>query len=615
MALDPVPDRKMSRPAAPKPTVPRLPGPRQAVGEGVRPPGPVRVQPNLGDYKRVRRDFSWDAARTWLTGLPGGRGLNIAYEAVDRHAEGSRVDQVAVRCRDRNGRFTELTYGELRSATNRFANVLRTLGVQPGDRVLSLLGRVPAFYVTALGTLKNLCVHAPLADLAPDAIRQQLAVAQARVLVTTPELYKRKIAPIRDGLSELRHVLVVGDGFAGEDAIDLHAALADADDTFDIPPTDPQTTAFLHFTRGTTGTPKVTIHPHEAVIAQHATGAYALDLHAGDVFWYTADPSGVAGTAYGLVAPLTHGATLVADDAGFDVRGWYELLQDQRVTVWYTAPGPLRTLMRHGVDLSRMYDFSALRFVASVGEPLDPPLVVWGQDAFGRAVHDTWWQAESGAILLSNFASMDIRPGSMGKSMPGVKAALLARGPDGRAEVVDGEVHEINDPDEIGEIAIRPGWPSMFTGYMGEHSDYDTRFVAGWYLTGDLARRDHDGYFWFAGRVDDVIRAGERPVGAYEIERVLTEHPAVAEAAAIGKPDDGAGESVKAFLTLHPGWQPNDELRVELLAFAQRSLGCAAPAELSFEQELPRTRGGTLLRRLLRARELGLPEGDLSTAG
>ncbi|WP_020576632.1 acetate--CoA ligase [Actinopolymorpha alba] len=600
------------------------------VGRGkVAPPGAARVQPNLGEYERVRRDFTWDSARGWLAGLPDERGLNIAHEAVDRHAEGPRAGKVAVVCRDRQGRISELTYGQLRSSTSRFANLLRDLGLAPGESVFSLLGRVPELYVTALGTLKHTSVFAPLfPGLGPEPIRQRLLLGDARVLVTTPELYKREVAPIRDRVPGLAHVLLVGNRTAAGDTIDLHAALARADETFEIPPTDPRTPALLHFTSGATGRPKGALHVHEAVVAHHATAAYALDLHESDVFWCTADPGWVTGTSYGIIAPLTHGATLVVDAADFDVHGWYELLQEQRVNVFYTTPTALRMLMRYGVDRARAYDLSALRFIASVGEPLNAEVVLWGQEAFGRPVHDTWWQTETGAIMISNFASMDVRPGSMGRPVPGVKVALLERGEDGRALVIDGEVHEIRSPEAVGEIALRQGWPSMFRSYVGDAEvgvgpagrspggagttqRYDACFADGWYLTGDVARRDNDGYYWFLGRTDDVIKSAGQLIGPFEVESVLMSHPAVAEACVIGKPDRVAGEIVKAFVTLRPGCEPSDDLRLDILAFGRRALGALAPKEMAFEAQLPRTRSGKVLRRLLKARELGQPDGDL----
>jgi acetyl-CoA synthetase len=408
-------------------------------------------------------------------------------------------------------------------------------------------------------------------------------------------------------------VLIAGGGPIPPGTISLNAALAAASTDFDIPRTEPADMALLHFTSGTTGKPKGAVHVHEAVVAHHATAGFALDLHPGDVFWCTADPGWVTGTSYGIIAPLTHGATLVTDAGEFDAKRWYTILSDQHVTVWYTAPTALRMLMRYGTELAREYDLSALRLVASVGEPLNPEAVVWGVEALGLPVHDNWWQTETGAIMISNYAAMDIRPGSMGKPLPGVEAALLRQGEDGRAQVTDGHVDVITAPDVEGELALRPGWPSMFRGYLHDPDRYAEAFAGGWYLTGDLARRDADGYFWFIGRADDVIKSAGHLIGPFEVESALMEHPAVAEAGVIGKPDPVAGEIVKAFVALKPGYEPSEDLLFELVAFGRKRLGAVAPKEIEFNQNLPLTRSGKVMRRLLKARELGLPEGDVST--
>ncbi|HUY45442.1 MAG TPA: acetate--CoA ligase [Streptosporangiaceae bacterium] len=568
---------------------------------------------NLADYDTTVREFSWAQARARLDGLPGGRGLNIAYEAVDRHAAGPRRDAVALRCVAKDDRVTDLTYADLGRQTSRFANLLAELGVRKGDRVFSLLGRVPELYVTALGTLKSTCVFAPLFPaFGPEPIRERLRLGDAKVLVTSADLYTRKIAPIRDTLPGLEHVLVAG-ARPDDKTIDLHAGLAASDDRFEIPPTDPEDMALLHFTSGTTGKPKGAVHVHEAVVAHHATAAFALDLRPGDVFWCTADPGWVTGTSYGIIAPLTHGLTVLTDAGEFDARRWYRLLAEHKVSVWYTAPTALRMLMRHGPDLAAAHDLSALRFIASVGEPLNPEAVVWGERTLGLPVHDNWWQTETGAIMISNFAAMDIRPGSMGRPLPGVTAALLERGEDGRASVVNGEVRVISEPGVDGELALRPGWPSMFRGYLHDEERYADAFAGGWYLTGDIARRDADGYFWFVARADDVIKSAGHLIGPFEVESTLMEHPAVAEAGVIGKPDPVAGEIVKAFVALRPGREATEELRRELIAFGRRRLGSVAPKEIEFDQNLPLTRSGKVMRRLLKARELGLEAGDVST--
>jgi len=568
---------------------------------------------NLTDYQRACDDFSWSRARQWLDGLPGG-GLNIAYEAVDRHAAGPRSDAVALRCLGRHGGVTDYTYRDLRSETNRFANLLRGLGSGKGDRVFSLLGRVPELYVTALGTLKNTSVFSPLfSAFGPEPIRDRMLLGDAQVLVTSPQLYERKVAPIRAELPGLKHVLITGSGPVPPGTVALGPALAETSAEFDIPPTDPEDLALLHFTSGTTGKPKGAMHVHQAVVAHHASATFALDLRAGDIFWCTADPGWVTGTSYGIIAPLTHGATLVTDAGEFDAKRWYQILSDQRVTVWYTAPTALRMMMRHGPELARQYDLSALRFVASVGEPLNPEVVVWGVQALGMPVHDNWWQTETGAIMISNFPAMEIRPGSMGKPLPGVEATLLKRGKDGRAQVTDGKVEVLTEPHTEGEIALRPGWPSMFRGYLHDPGRYAEAFAGGWYLTGDIARRDSDGYFWFVARADDVIKSAGHLIGPFEVESVMMEHPAVAEAGVIGKPDPVAGEIVKAFVTLKPGYEPGEDLRLELIAFGRRRLGAVAPKEVEIASGLPLTRSAKVMRRLLKARELGLPEGDVST--
>jgi acetyl-CoA synthetase len=582
--------------------------------------GPARhpVRPNLIDYGSARATFTWTEAREALTGLPGGRGLNMAHEAVDRHAAGPRSGHVALRFLDRRGGARDVTYAELRALTNQFANVLEQLELRKGQRVFVLTGRIPELYVTALGTLKATNVVCPLfSAFGPEPIRQRLGIGDGRVLVTTEALYRRKVAQLRDSLPDLEHVILVGGDGETTDVpgtSDFHQLLAGASADFEIPPTDPDDMALLHFTSGTTGAPKGAVHVHDAIVAHHATGAFALDLHPDDVFWCTADPGWVTGTSYGILAPLSHGVTTIVDEAEFDAERWYRCLQDQQVSVWYTAPTAIRMLMKAGGELAGKFDLSALRFVASVGEPLNPEAVVWGQEALGLPIHDNWWQTETGGIMIANYAATDIRPGSMGRPLPGIEAAILRRGADGRAAVRDGDVEVMDEPEAEGELALRPGWPSMFRGYLHEELRYQKCFAGGWYLTGDIARRDEDGYFWFVGRGDDVIKSAGHLIGPFEVESALMEHPAVVEAGVIGVPDPVAGEIVKAFVSVRPGVETDDELRLELVGWARKRLGPAvAPRVIDFDPHLPKTRSGKIMRRLLKARELGLPEGDLST--
>ena len=577
----------------------------------IKSPASLRVQPHLLKYAQARNEFTWEGARAELAGLPGGRGLNIAHEAIDRHATGPRREKIALRWLGKEGQRRNIKYCELSDLTSRFANVLDQLGVAAGDRVYALTGRIPELYVAALGTLKHRSVFCPLfSAFGPEPIRARLRIGQGRVLVTTQELYERKVAALRDSLPDLQQVLIVDADRSlppNPGVHDLSKLLAEAAEAYTIAPTDPEDPALLHFTSGTTGTPKGAIHVHSAVVAHHITGKLALDLHEDDIFWCTADPGWVTGTSYGIIAPLTNGVTSIIDEADFDARRWYEILQRERVSVWYTAPTAIRTLMRAGIDLAREYDLTALRFLASVGEPLNPEAVVWGCEAFGLPFHDNWWQTETGGIMIANYAAMDVRPGSMGRPLPGIDAAIV----EPRA---DGSVIEITQPDVQGELALRPGWPSMFRGYWNEPKRYQKCFAGGYYLTGDLARRDVDGYYWFVGRKDDVIKTSGHLIGPFEVESVLMEHPAVAEAGVIGKPDPTALEIVKAFVVLKPGKVGDAALTRDLLGFGRKRLGAAvAPKEIAFIPSLPKTRSGKILRRLLKARELGLPEGDIST--
>ena len=570
--------------------------------------------PNLPEDGTVRDAFSWDAMRARLDGVPAG-GLNLAYEAIDRHAAGPIADRVALRWLGADGAKREFRYRELRAETARVANVLERLGIERGERVFCLLGRVPELYLSALGTLKRGAVFAPLfSAFGPEPIKQRIEIGDGRLLITSPRLYRRKVAKIRDALPGLSHVILVPgpddpipDDAIGEDVHDWTQLMEHAHDAYTIAETDPESLALLHFTSGTTGLPKGAMHVHQSAVHHYATGLYALDFHDGDVFWCTADPGWVTGTSYGILAPLMHGITNVVDEADFDAERWYRTLQDQRVTVWYTAPTAVRMLMKAGADVAAPFDLSALRFIGSVGEPLNPEAVVWGQDTFGMPIHDNWWQTETGGIMIANTRAMDVKPGSMGRPLPGIEAGIVSRQD-------DGSVLEIDDPAVPGELALRPGWPSMMRGYLHREDKYRSAFVDGWYLTGDLAKRDSDGYYWFVGRADDLIKSAGHQVGPFEVESALIEHPAVAEAGVIGVPDPVAGEVVKAFVTLAPGFEPSPELTLELIGHGRSKLGSAvAPKSIDVVEELPHTRSGKIMRRLLKARELGLPEGDVST--
>jgi acetyl-CoA synthetase len=543
--------------------------------------------------------LGFEEARRALAGLPGG-GLNIAHEAVDRHAAGPRAGRVAIRWLGAQGARREITYRDLAALSNRFANVFRSLGLAKGDVVFVLCGRIPELYAAVLGGLKCGAAVSPLfSAFGPEPLKTRINLGAGKVLVTTDALFERKVKKIAGEMPTLKHVLRV-------DSDEARAIIDKASDQFAIERTGPEDASFLHFTSGTTGMPKGAVHVHGAVAMHYATGQVALDLHDDDVFWCTADPGWITGTSYGIVAPLVHGVTSVVDEADFDAERWYGILEAERVSVWYTAPTAIRMLMKAGAELARKRSYPALRFIASVGEPLNPEAVWWGVDAFGMPIHDNWWQTETGGIMVANTPAMDVKPGSMGKPLPGVEARLAHRDAT--------NVRWIDAPNIEGELALRAGWPSMFRAYLGQEERYRKCFAEGWYFTGDLAKRDADGYYWFVGRADDVIKSAGHLIGPFEVESTLMEHPAVAEAGVIGKPDPMVGEVVKAFVMLKAGFAPSEDLRAQILGHARKRLGAAvAPKEIEFATALPHTRSGKIMRRLLKARELGLPEGDTST--
>ena len=567
----------------------------------------MRPSPTLPDYAAACASFSWRDARTWLPAMPGG-GINIAHAALDRHLDTPTAEQTAIRFLPREGAAVDISYRELAERANRFANLLASLGLEPGDGVYCLAHRTPDLYAAALGTLKLGGVFTPLfSAFGPEPIRSRVEIGTPVVIVTTERLYRRKLAGWLHRMPSVKQVLLIGEvEEAPPGTLAVEPALAAQSPDYPTRPMEPEDPALLHFTSGTTGRPKGALHVHEAVVAHHITGHYALDLHPGDIYWCTADPGWVTGTSYGIIAPFTNGVTLVVDEEEFDAERWYRILEEQRVAVWYTAPTAIRMLMKVGPELARRYDLSSLRFLASVGEPLNPEAVHWGRATLGLPFHDNWWQTETGGIMIANFASMPIKPGSMGRPVPGIEAGVARR--------TDSGIELIEDPDETGELVLKAPWPSMFRGYLHEEARYRQCFAGAWYLTGDLARRDAEGYFWFIGRADDVIKSAGHLIGPFEVESVLMEHPAVAEAGVIGIPDEIAGETVKAFVSLKPGHAPDEALRREILGLARQRLGPAvAPRQVEFRERLPSTRSGKIMRRLLRARELGLPEGDTST--
>ena len=547
---------------------------------------------------------SWEQAEQELGYEPGGP-INIGWYCSDRLCELGLSGTPALLWEDHQGNERAYTYDDLRVKTNTFAAWLQALGLKPGERICLFMDRVPELYLGFLAILKMGGIAQPLfSAFGDESLFTRLQNAGTAAIITQKK-HVLKVRKIVATLPELKHVIVVDAPASqlkpGEVSLELDA-LAPVQQ-FDVYPSTAETPSVLHYTSGTTGQPKGAQHVHYSLISQYITSRVVLDLKPGDIYWCNADPGWVTGTSYGIIGPWACGVTQVVLDAGFQADRWYAFIQKRRVTVWYSAPTAIRLLMREGTALVRKYDLSSLRHLCSVGEPLNAEAVIWSQEAFGRPFHDTFWQTETGCIVITNLPGMQVRPGSMGKPFPGIEATVL-----------DPQTYEPQaGPGRVGLIALRPGWPSMVRSYWKNPTGYQNKFRNGWYLCGDRASIDPDGYYWFVGRDDDVINTGGHLVGPFEIESALLEHPAVAESAAVAKPDPVNMEVVKAFVALKKGYEPNDDLELEIMNFIRKKLSpLAMPQEIEFVKSLPKTRSGKIMRRVLRAQEFGEPIGDIS---
>ncbi|WP_163539660.1 acetate--CoA ligase [Gracilibacillus sp. YIM 98692] len=555
---------------------------------------------NVGNYEALRKGFDWEEIKKEFSWYKTGK-VNMAYEAIDRHAENpQKKDQVALLYSSPD-REESLTFEELSKRSNQTANIFKKHQIEKGDRVFLFMPRSPEFYACFFGILKIGAIAGPLFEaFMEQAVRDRLEDSEAKMLITTPQLLER--VPV-DQLPHLEKVVLVGaENVDVDQYVDFDQEMEQASEDFNIEWVDREDGMILHYTSGSTGKPKGVYHVHNAMIQHYATGKWVIDLKEDDVYWCTADPGWVTGTSYGIFAPWLNGVTNVIRGGRFSPESWYETLAKYDVTIWYTAPTALRKLVSAGDDIVKQYDLSSLRHILSVGEPLNPEVITWGLKTLDLRIHDTWWMTETGAMLIVNYPCMEIRPGSMGKPIPGVEAAI-----------VDNEGNEL-PPNQMGNLAIKAGWPSMMRAIWNNPGKYDSYFVNGWYVSGDSAYMDEDGYFWFQGRLDDVINTSGERVGPFEVESKLIEHPAVAEAGVIGKPDPERGEIIKAFVSLNDQYKESEELLEDIRKFVKTGLSAhAAPREIEITNNIPKTRSGKIMRRLLKSWELGLPTGDTST--
>ncbi|MEA3312578.1 MAG: acetate--CoA ligase [candidate division WOR-3 bacterium] len=560
---------------------------------------------NIGNYEERYKTFDWSQAKEHL-GFKEGDFLNIGYYCSDRICEQGKADKLALIWEGSDGTIKRYTFADIRVLSNTYAKFLKDLGVEKGDRVCIFMDRIPDLYISLLGILKLGAIAQPLfSAFGPESLITRLANAETKVVLTTRK-HVSKVRKIKADLPALKHIVIVeGEPKKmGEGEMLFNLEAAEKVEEFTSFAADLETPSLLHYTSGTTGQPKGALHVHASIFAQAITTRWVLDLNDSDIYWCTADPGWVTGTSYGIIGPWSLGITQVVLDAGFIPDRWYKFIQDHKVTVWYSAPTAIRMLMKQGEEIVKKYDLSSLRYLASVGEPLNAEAVHWSRKAYGLPFYDTFWQTETGSIVISNYPGMEIKPGSMGKPFPGITATVL-----------DLKTHEpVAEPGKVGLIALKPGWPSMFRQYWRNEEVYKSKFDKGWYICGDRASIDTDGYFWFVGRDDDVINTGGHLVGPFEIESALLEHPAVAESAAVGKPDEVNMEVVKAFVALKPGHEPSDDLELSIMNFIRKRLSpLAMPQEIEFVSSLPKTRSGKIMRRVLRAKEWGESIGDIST--
>ena len=564
------------------------------------------TKPNIGSYDERVKGSPWALAEEELGYKPGGD-INIAWYCTDRICNMGKAGKTAFIWEGMGGVERRYTFNDLRLASNTIAAFLTGLGIKQEERVCLFLDRIPELYLGFLGVLKTGAVAQPLfSAFGDESLLVRLENAQTTAIITQRK-HVGKVRKLREKLPCLKHIIVVDDDGRKplqEREVAFSLASAAPVEAFKCAATKAESPSVLHYTSGTTGMPKGAHHVHYSLISQYLTTKWVLDLHDDDIYWCTADPGWVTGTSYGIIGPWSLGVTSCVLDVGFTAESWYQFIQKHRVTMWYSAPTAIRALMKAGDEIVKKHDLSSLRHLASVGEPLNSEAVVWSERVYGLPFHDSYWQTETGSIMISNYPGLKIKPGSMGKPFPGITATLL-----------DMQTFEpFTETGKIGLIAVKPGWPAMMRSYWNNDEAYKKKFRNGWYLTGDRATRDMDGYYWFVGRDDDIINTAGHLVSPFEVESALLEHPAVAESAVVSKPDEINMEVVKAFVTLKPGFTGSDDLVLEIMNFIRKKLSpLAMPQEIEFTPLLPKTRSGKIMRRVLKAKEWGQEIGDIST--
>ncbi len=561
---------------------------------------------NIGSYDDRVKNFSWSISENELNYKKGDI-INIGWYCSDRICLMGKSDKVALHHEGFGGNVKTYTFNDIRLAGNTIGSFLRGLGIGAEDRVCLFMDRIPELYLSFLGVLKIGAIVQPLfSAFGDESLFVRLENAGTKAIITQKK-HVSKVRKIVETLPSLEHIIIVDnidESKLREKEVIFSLEKAKPVETIDIYPTKADSPSVLHYTSGTTGQPKGVRHVHYSLISQYLTTRWVLDLQEDDIYWCTADPGWVTGTSYGIIGPWSLGVTQCVLDSGFSADAWYKFIEKYKISMWYSAPTAIRSLMKAGEETVKKYDLSSLRHLASVGEPLNAEAVIWSEKVFGLPFLDTYWQTETGCMMITNFPDMKIKPGSMGKPFPGIEGVVL-----------DADTFEpIRESGKVGLIAFKPGWPSMMTTYWNNEEKYKEKFKNGWYLAGDRAYLDSEGYFWFIGRDDDVINTGGHLVSPFEVESALLEHEAVSESAVVAKPDDVNMEVVKAFITLKPGYVFDDDTELSIMNFIRKKLSSLAmPQEIEYMETLPKTRSGKIMRRILHAKEWGEEIGDVST--
>ena len=529
--------------------------------------------------------------------------FNIGHICTRQQCEDGLGDKVAMRWISQHGERSTFTFSDLDAQSSRFANALQALGFRKGDVLFTYLPKVPEQFFALLGALKLQLITGTLfSNFGEEALLDRLGDAKAKCVVTKQSLL-RKILRISARLPELRYIILIDGNEEPSDVILHYAAITEsASSDFNTPITDPDAPSIVHYTSGSTGKPKGVLHRHGSILHQAGTAQNVFNLRSDDLFWCTADQGWVTGTSYGIIGPWSLGVTQMHYGGAYDGAEWFDLLEKERITVWYTAPTALRMLMREAPDIFNNRNLSALKYVFSVGEPLNPEVIRWARRNFNKDIYDTWFQTETGGIMITNLPGLDIRPGSMGKPVEGIEAAIIS---DDGKPVGDGEQ---------GNLCIKPDWPSQFVTYLNNDEVYRQKFKNGYYYSGDTAYRDKDGYYWFMGRSDDVINTAGHLISPFEVESALLEMDEVAESGVIGAPDELLFEKVVAFVHLHKQYEWSMSLELKLrLHVSNKVSSVATPQEIIVVESIPKNKSGKIMRRVLKAGYLGTDAGDTST--